>query len=495
MKKRKQTMSIDILFVTPPSKDRVYQKLGETLSSIEVPVWSMLCATYIRDQGYSVAILDAEADHLSYAQCAITIEAYDPILTVFSVYGQQPSASTQCMPAGAEVCKLLNPQLKTLVMGTHASALPMKTMEEEPYDYVCKGEGPYTILHLLQYLRSGGNIAKVPGLYYREPGHIIGTKMADNIQNLDMELPEQAWDLINIKKYRAHNWHCFPDYKRTPYASIQTSLGCPYKCSFCCINAPFGGAGIRYWKPENVVKQMEMLHIKHGVANIKIPDEMFILNEQHVTAICDLIIEKGLKLNIWAYGRIDTVKPRYLEKLKKAGFNWLALGIESGSKYVRDGSDKGKFKDDDIYEICQQIKDAGINIIANYIFGLPDDTHQSMQETLGMAQEINAEWANFYCAMAYPGSPLYDQTKNSTFHPNALPEEHIGYSQHAYETQPLPTAALTAKEVLAFRDEAFMNYFTDPMYLKMIQEKFGPIVVNDIQSMTKIKLERRLLNE
>ena len=488
-------MSIDVLFVTPPSKDHVYQKLGQTLSSIEVPVWSMLCATYIRNQGYVVEILDAEADQMSYDQCAVEIQRHDPILVVFSIYGHQPSASTQCMPAGRAVCQLLNPQFRTLVMGTHASALPEKTLKEEPYDFVCEGEGPYTILSLLQCLRAGGqDIHKVPGLWWHNPsgGHQHST-MAQNIQNLDMELPEQAWDLINIRKYRAHNWHCFPDYERVPYASIQTSLGCPYKCSFCCINAPFGGSGIRYWKPKTVVAQMELLSSKFGVSNIKIPDEMFILNEQHVMEICDLIIERGLKLNIWAYGRIDTVKPRYLEKLKKAGFNWLALGIESGSKYVRDGSEKGKFKDDDIYHICDKIKKHGINIIANYIFGLPDDTYESMRETLQMARSINAEWANFYCAMAYPGSPLYTQTLNSPSHHDALPQEHIGYSQHAYETQPLPTATLTAREVLAFRDKAFDKYFSDPKYFTMMQKKFGDDVVKEIAQMLTIKLERKLL--
>ena len=485
-------MSIDVLFVTPPSKDHVYQNLSSEFSAIEPPVWSMLCATYIRNQGYSVAILDAEADHLSYENTARAIEEHDPILTVFSILGHQPSASTQCMPAGNEVCSMLNPQLKTMVMGTHASALPPKTLIEEPYDFVCDGEGPYTILSLLQCLRAGGqDIQKVPGLYYwKNDGQgsaVACNSTAQNIQNLDMELPEQAWDLINIKKYRAHNWHCFPDYERTPYASIQTSLGCPYKCSFCCINTPFGGSGIRYWKPETVVQQMELLQNNYGVSNIKIPDEMFILNEKHVMEICRLIIDKNLKLNIWAYGRIDTVKSRYLEKLKKAGFNWLALGIESASSHVRDGVDK-KMKQDDIYHICNKIKSHGINIIANYIFGLPDDTHESMRETFDMARAINAEWANFYCAMAYPGSQLHKDAK-----PEDLPDEWIGYSQHSYETQPLSTKTLAQAEVLRMRDNYFDLYFTDPMYLKMMTEKFGLKVVEGIKKMTKIKLKRKLL--
>ena len=126
---------------------------------------------------------------------------------------------------------------------------------------------------------------------------------------------------------------------------------------------------------------------------------MFVLNEQHVMGICDLLIERNYDLNIWAYARIDTVKDRYLEKLKRAGFNWLALGIESGSKFVRDGVEKGSFDEKDILQTTNRIKEHGIYIIANYIFGLPDDTRERMQETLNLAIEINAEWANFYCTL------------------------------------------------------------------------------------------------
>ena len=111
-----------------------------------------------------------------------------------------------------------------------------------------------------------------------------------------------------------------------------------------------------------------------------------------------------------------------------------------------------------------------------------------MRETLDMARAINAEWANFYCAMAYPGSQLHKEAK-----PEDLPDEWIGYSQHSYETQPLPTKTLSQADVLRMRDNYFDLYFTDPMYLKMMTEKFGYNVVNQIERMTKIKLKRKLL--
>jgi anaerobic magnesium-protoporphyrin IX monomethyl ester cyclase len=487
--------TLDLLLITPPSRVQVYQSLANEFAAIEPPVWSGLIAEYARMRGYAVSILDAEAESLTHAQTADRVVGLNPKLAVFVVYGQQPSASTQCMPGGAKVCELVNEKsdIPTMVMGTHASALPKRTLEEEPYLYVCQGEGPLTIVNLLESLNGKRDLSDVPGLWFMDETNPTFTGPAENIKDLDQELPRQAWDLLDMSKYKAHNWHCFDDLgSRSHYASIQTSLGCPYKCSFCCINAPFGGNGIRYWSPETIISQIDELVERYGVKNIKFPDEMFVLNKNHVLGICDLLIERDYKVNIWAYARIDTVQDRFLEKLKLAGFNWLGLGIESGSKFVRDGVVKGKFGQEDIISTVEKIRAHGINVGANYIFGLPDDTHESMQETLDLALQLNTEWANFYCAMAYPGSQLYQEAQLTRV---ALPDSPGGpgwlaYSQHARDALPLPTDHLTSQEVLDFRDKAFNEYFTNPSYLQMVENKFGKDVVSHLQEMTNHKLPR-----
>ncbi|MFT5387236.1 MAG: anaerobic magnesium-protoporphyrin IX monomethyl ester cyclase, partial [Candidatus Omnitrophota bacterium] len=229
-----------------------------------------------------------------------------------------------------------------------------------------------------------------------------------------------------------------------------------------------------------------------GIRNIKIADELFVLNQNHFMKICELIIERGYDFNIWAYSRIDTVKEKYLETLKKAGVNWLALGIESGNTRVRKDVTKGKFEDVDIRDVVQKIRDHGINVIANYIFGLPEDDMESMQGTLDLAMEMNTEEANFYSAMAYPGSPLYGQAKKAGW---KLPEEYSGYSQHSYDQQPLPTKYLTAAQVLKFRDDAWMTYHTNPAFLELLKNKFGQVAVDLTLESTKIKLKRKLLEE
>ncbi len=488
---------IDLLLVTPPSRLEVYQELSNDFAAIEPPVWSGLIAECARNRGYSVRILDAEAQNLTHEETAKAIVEAGAILTVFVIYGQQPSASTQCMPGGRKVCAMVNAMsdLPTIVMGTHASALPERTLREEPYTYVCQGEGPYTILGLLESLKFGKTkIGEVPGLWHTDRGLRTFSPPAINVKNLDGELPRQAWDLLDMSKYRAHNWHCFGDLSsRGNYASLQTSLGCPYRCTFCCINAPFGGSGIRYWNSANIIEQIDELVSKYGIRNIKVPDEMFVLNKRHVLEICDGIIERGYDLNIWAYARIDTVKDEFLEKLKKAGFNWLGIGIESGSKHVRDGVEKGKFGEREIVQTVAKIREHGINVAANYIFGLPDDTLSSMRETLDLALYLNTEWANFYCAMAYPGSALYKLAKDQKWR---TPDEEggpgwLGYSQHAYDSMPLPTDVLSYMEVLDFRDNAFDEYFCRPAYLDLIRTKFGQNVVEHIKHMTSHKIRRR----
>ncbi len=491
----------DVLLVTPPSRLQVYQNLGNDLSAIEPPVWSGLIAHFLRRHDIDVAMLDAEALRLTHEETAARITETAARLTVFVVYGQQPSASTQCMPAArktAEALARLRFDGATLVMGTHPSALPERTLREEPYTYVCEGEGPRTVLGLLRHLQGNGPVARVPGLWYRDGDAIRGTGRADPIADLDSELPRQAWELLDMSLYRAHNWHCFHDLdSRSSYASLQTSLGCPFHCSFCCINTPFGTPSLRVWSTESVIAQIDTLVKEYGIRNIKVPDELFVLNPRRVKELCDRIIERGYGLNFWAYARIDTLNDtEMLTKLKAAGFNWLGLGLESASREVRDVATKGRFGNIDMAETVRRVRDFGINVGANYIFGLPDDTLDRMRQTLDFAMDLNTEWANFYCAMAYPGSALYDLAKQKGW---ALPDDPggpgwIGYSQHAYDCLPLPTDTLSAVEVLSFRDRAFTQYFTNPAYLALMEEKFGPVARTHVTEMTAQALPRRHLD-
>ena len=498
------TRRLDLLLVNPGGRSHIYQSLGPVLTAVEPPVWAGLMGTYVRQKGFSVDIIDAEAEDLTPEQTAQRVIDLNPRLTAVVVYGHQPSASTQNMPGASAICKAVKqraPVLTTILVGGHVAALPQRTLQEEDANFVCSGEGPVTLVELLSALRESPrpDLRKVRGLWYREEGRVTGSLPAPLVQELDSEMAGLAWDLLPMGLYRAHNWHCFGHLQRQPYASIYTTLGCPYHCTFCCIQAPFktGEAVLgfkesvnsyRFWSPEVVVDQIARLVERYGVRNVKIADEMFVLNLKHVHEISDAITARGLDLNIWAYARVDTVRSDVtLEKLKRAGVNWLAFGIESASERVRKDVDKG-FKQELIFQTVDRVRAAGINVIANFIFGLPEDDLESMQKTLDMALELNCEFANFYCAMAYPGSQLYNQALQEGW---PLPERWSGYSQHSIDTLPLPTKYLSAGEVLRFRDHAFRAYFTHPKYLGMVEQKFGAETVEHIGSMVSQRLVRQ----
>ncbi|TLN25055.1 radical SAM protein [bacterium] len=494
---------VDLLLVNPGGRKDVYQALAGEYAAIEPPVWVFLIAAYARGKGLTVEAIDANAEELTYAETAERVARANPRLCAVIVYGHNPSASTQVMPAAGEITRLIKgaaPEVPTIMIGGHVAALPERTFAEEACDFVCTGEGPVTVVELLGALSGKRALEEARGLIFEKDGATVKTPPAPLVTDLDGEMGDFAWDLLPMERYRAHNWHAFGEPSRTPYAAVYTTLGCPFRCNFCCIQAPFkSGEAVmglsskaksyRMWSPETILRQIDILVREYGVKNIKFADELFVLDKDHVMGICDELVKRDYGLNIWAYARVDTLKGMDLEKIRAAGVKWFALGVESASERVRGDAVKG-FKKNKIFDAVGEIRKAGIYIGANYIFGLPEDDLQTMGETLELALELNTEWANFNCAMAYPGSALYETAIEEGWE---LPSTWAGYSQYAYDMKPLPTKYLTPAQVLAFRDEAFHRYFENPAYLELVSQRFGAEAREHVLQMTKTRLKRKLL--
>lgn len=498
----KSKNNLDILLIHPNASHRIYQKLSK-IAAVEQPIWAAMIATYLRNRGFNVLILDCEAEGLNIEESYERVKSLDPKSICMVVYGQNPSASTQNM-VGATLLmdRLKDLGIPRIYTGAHPSALPERTLQDDPTAYVIKGEGPITLKSFLDLPElDEAHLRQVPGLCFMSQGKIVSNPPAPLLMNLDEEMPEMAWDLLPMDNYRTANWHSWTnDNKIAPFASLYTSLGCPFQCTFCMINAPFNDGDnknnrFRHWSPARIMKTLDRL-ADMGIVNIKIADEMFVFKPAHFMELCKLIKDRGHKFNFWAYARIDTTKDQYLTALKEAGVNWLGLGIESGDVNVRYEITKGKFQDVNIKQVVQKIHDADICTGGNYIFGLPTDTMETMQRTLDLAMELKTHYANMYCAMAYPGSQLHrDFSKNA---PEVLPEYPgnpgwIGYSQFAYETFNLPTNSLTNKEVLKFRDEAFVKYFTNQEFLDGMVAKFGGQFKTEVDKMLSIPIKRKLL--
>lgn len=479
---------IDLVLVKPGGRLKTFGSLS-ALSGFAPPLDIGLLAAFIREKGFSVRIIDADAEFYTPEETAEKIIGYNALLVgIF--------AHTIRMVHAGETLKILKqkaPDIKRLLGGRHPSALPEKTLLEEETDFVCQGEAFYSLIELLNLLKSGKEVTdyKIDGIWYKTNGKVVSNVSAAPFKNLD-ELPFIAWDLLPMDKYRAHNWQCFetPDV-RGPYATLYTSIGCPFNCSYCCVNTVHGGSGIRLRSPEKVVAELDYLVKNYRIKYVRITDDLFTYKPERVMRICDLITQRKYDLNIWCYSRVDTVNETMLKKMRQAGIKWICYGIEAGHQKVLDGVSK-RINYDKIKKAVQLTYAADIHIIANFIFGLPDDDLETMHETLNMAQEFNFEYVNFYTAMAWPGSELYNDALKQGI---KLPAAWDGYSPLSEDTLPLPTKYLTAAQVLAFRDKAFEEYFSNPSYLSMIEQKFGSNIIDNIKIMLKNKINRKIVDE
>ena len=508
---------IDVLFVNPDSSAKAYQGLAEVYSAIEPPTWSLLLAESCRSKGFGVGILDCDAQKLTIDQAITRICDARARLVVFVVYGQNPNSGTTSMIGAialAKAMKLDRPDDLTCFVGSHTSALPMEVLSYDCVDLVLLNEGVYALHHLLSS-NLASDLATIKGIGYKKPGPgsfrmptLNPPQSVVPQERMDEDMPGYAWDLLPYNEkpldlYRAHFWHAeFSHEKRTPFAAIYTSLGCNFACDFCMINivnrndnedgkhaANF--KGMRFWSPEWVSKEMRKL-ANLGVKTLRISDEMFFLNRRFYKPILEQAIDEEFGFNMWTYSRIDTVRRDYLDLFKKAGVNWLALGLEAGNQVVRQEVSKGSFQEVNIREVCEIVADADINIISNYIFGFPDDNRDTMRETLDLALELNTEMANMYPCQALPGSPMYYAAKKNNW---ALPDSYEGYAFLSYESQPLPTKHLSASEVLQFRDDAWQEYFTNSSYLDLVEGKFGMQERKNVEDMSTIRLKRKLLGD
>ena len=277
------TRQLDVLFVNPDSSVHAYQGLAQTFTAIEPPTWALLLAQSCRAKGFGAAIVDCTAENLSLQDAVNSISNANPRLVVFVVYGQNPNSGTTGMVGAtvlAEELKLQIPTMPVCFVGSHTSALPMEVLKFSFVDFVLLNEGVYALQALLQ-TNLQTHLESVKGIGYKvrdssgekkailnEPQSIVPQ------ERMDVDMPGYAWDLLPyhsrpLDLYRAHFWHAeFSHEKRTPFAAIYTSLGCPFACEFCMINIvnrvdnhshidASHSRGMRFWSTKLIGDELE----------------------------------------------------------------------------------------------------------------------------------------------------------------------------------------------------------------------------------------------
>jgi len=520
---------LDVLFVIPTNVPDI--ACGRIKDAIEPPAKARFMAAYLMRRNCSMDLFDSNLTDSTPEKMAEEVATANPHLVVVPVYGFNPSASTQTMVSArlfAQAIKNICPNIPILFSGTHPAAIPVKTLMDEPVDYVCSGEGPITVHEMIQALKAGGSpedIRRVRSLWYWTGGgtdnrYIVRNNPAPLI-DLNLEPAQIGWKYMDPKKYIAHHWQSFYQVldQRMPYANPYSREGCPFHCGFCNIQATYrdgeeyliklgqlkpGVNSFRTLKPELFVEEVTYLVETYGVKTFKIPDEMFWL-DSHWEKIFKMLAERfSDSLNFWSYARIDTCRPQDMEIYRAGGGRWVSFGIEAADSKIRSGQDK-KFKDTFIYDQIRAMHAAGIEGALNYIFGLENDTFESMEKTFRMACDLNGAYGNFYCAQALPGAnSLYGDAKKLGY---PLPERPggpgwAGHAQYSYESEPCYLGtALTQAQILKFRDEKHIAYYKRPEYRERLLKdpKFGETALKNIDewllALTPDKLKRRIIKE
>jgi anaerobic magnesium-protoporphyrin IX monomethyl ester cyclase len=195
-----------------------------------------------------------------------------------------------------------------------------------------------------------------------------------------------------------------------PYVIVETSRGCPYACDFCV--APIHqGHKFRERSAAALADEIEWAQKTFGVRYFYLWGDTVTLNQKTFSAFCEEIIARNLDISWFGNARADNLTdPAFVHRLKRSGCWMLAMGIESSSPDIRKDMVK-RLEEQKVRSAFANLRDAGVKSFAFFIFGYPGDTRESMEATTEYAIELDPDFANFYPAVPYPGTALYEKAQ------------------------------------------------------------------------------------
>jgi radical SAM superfamily enzyme YgiQ (UPF0313 family) len=311
----------------------------------------------------------------------------------------------------------------TILGGPHLTLMPGESIERDEVDLVVRGEAEETIVEIVHEIEAANSQAKdtnanlqlstlnlqpIPGLSWKDDsGQTIHNP--DRPLRKDVEtIPWPAYHLFKIERYT--NLQPLTD-GLDPNArayTIVTSRGCPYQCIYC--SKPITGNTWRARSPEDVVAEWRYLVREMGATEIGITDDVWNLKLERAKEICRLLIAEGLTGVPWVtvHGmRADHTDAELFQLMKQAGCKRVGFGVESGNQAVLDSIKKRQTLDD-VRRAFKDAKAAKLQTMGFFIFGLPADTEESMEDTIRFALELDPDMGNFMLAAPYPGTELWE---------------------------------------------------------------------------------------
>ncbi|MFH0892346.1 MAG: radical SAM protein [Candidatus Falkowbacteria bacterium] len=293
------------------------------------------------------------------------------------------------------------PEIKILIGGIHTTVLFEKILKKYPYIIAVLGEGEITASELIDELNKEKPILNtVAGIAFADEHKIIKTSDRKLIENLD-ELPFPRHEAFITQK--------------NVTASLITTRGCPFNCSFCCLDK-ISQRQVRKRSIANIIAEIEYIGQKFpNIKSIWIHDDTFFVENQRVIDFCDEIIKRKIKFNFTCSGRMKPLSAELVKKLEKANFTKVLLGLESGNNEILKKCHKGITQEDAI-NAFKLFANSKIGVLAFLIVGLPGETLKTIRETGRFVQKLQKIKYVYYpediaILTVYPGTEIYEIAK------------------------------------------------------------------------------------
>ncbi len=445
-------MPLKTLFLNPPSFENFDGGAGSRwpatreIESFWYPVWLAYPAGMLEGS----RLLDAPSHHVSGEQTIEIAKQYE-FLVLFT--------STPGFPGDirlATAIKAVNPQIKIAFVGPHVTVLPEKSLRDCPaIDFICRKEFDYAVTDYAK----GKPLAEIAGASFLKDGKIVHNPDAPQIQNLD-DLPH----VTEIYKRDLDITNYNVPFLLNPYVSLYTTRGCPAQCTFCLWPQTLSGHPWRKRSTDDVAR--EMANAKTLWPNVKeffFDDDTFNIQKARTIELCAKLKPLGLT---WSCTSRVTTDYETLKAMKEAGCRLLIVGYESGDQQILKNIKKGATieRARDFTRDCHKL---GLVVHGDFIMGLPGETHETINNTIAFAKELDVETIQVSVAHAYPGTELYDYAVSNGFMvgDNKMVDE--GGHQLAHIQYP----GLSADEILSAVHRFYDEYYFRPKAVFRILRK------------------------
>jgi radical SAM superfamily enzyme YgiQ (UPF0313 family) len=431
------------------------QEREEVLGTTKPPYTLALIAALLRQRGQQVRLVDLTASRRSVEDLIASLdqEGFAPTLILFP--STTPTLSADAAAIAALKARYGAPMF---CFGPHASTTPAESMARAPQvDGMFVGE-PEDAAMELAALADVNEVGNVASLTYRRGNEIIPHRAHGSFTDF-LTAPIPAWDLLDITQYTL-------PLANQSYVILETSRGCPYTCDFCV--APIHqGHKFRERSAASIVDEMAHVVRTHGVRFFYLWGDTVTLNVKSFSAICDEIIARKLDVQWFGNARADNLQdPAFVDRLKASGCWMLALGIETESDETRKDMMK-RLESEKIRKALVNMRKSGVKSFGFFILGYPGEDVQALDRTIKYAIDLDPDFANFYPAVPYPGTELYNKAKRE----GLLVSEDWTKMEYSYYL--LKGNGLDEAIVMEATNRARRRFFLRPRY---IARNFGDIV-------------------